>query len=388
MMTESILLEPYYRFVLEVPSENVGRALADLDLAGASFSSPHVEGQTAVITGRGPVSSLKDYPRDLAAYTRGQGHLQLTGDGYDICRNAEEVIRAKGYDPLADVRNTPDSVFCTHGSGYIVPYDEVYRHLHTPLGGYFAGYLPKELLSAGKGGDVPEGAGQGRTEEPNRSIGTKEIDEIISRISGSNRKEDRKGRDGKFRKKQFGTAVKGQAAYAAGTGQMGNLIAKKTGTPGSSGAAGLFTLEAADHILVDGYNVIFAWQEFSDLARVNIDAARDALIDLLSELNSMVAGKVTVVFDAYRVKGHSSERMTLQDVQVLFTSEEETADQYIERFTNENRKKSRIAVVTSDGLEQVITRGQGCLLISSRELKEQMEHLRSTMREKYDFLKG
>ena len=146
----------------------------------------------------------------------------------------------------------------------------------------------------------------------------------------------------------------------------------------------MFPLEMAECVIVDGYNVIFAWPELSDLARVNIDSARDALIDILSELSSMISGQVTVVFDAYKVKGHSKERMTLQDIQVLFTSQDETADQYIERFTNEHGRKKRIAVITSDGLEQIITRGQGCLLISSRELREHMERFRAQLREKYD----
>lgn len=387
MMTESILLEPYYRFVLEVPADCVGRALTDLNLSGASFASPATDAlrQVCVITGRGPVSSLKDYPRELAAYTRGQGRLQLISDGYDLCRNAQEVIAARGYDPLADVRNTPDSVFCTHGSGYIVPYDEVYRHLHTPLGGYHAGLLPQDLHcvrqdSSPVGTDSVSQEGS-QTVEPNRSIGTEEVDSIISRICGANRRNQRKeSKHGRKYKKTFRAAA--EDGRTDGSSRSG--ASADSGKQPAGGFNGAFSLESAEYIVVDGYNVIFAWPELSDLARVNIDSARDALIDILSELNSLLSGQVMAVFDAYRVRGRNSGHMTLQDVEVIFTSTDETADQYIERFTNTTARKKRIAVVTSDGLEQIITRGQGCLLISSRELKEEIKRLRAELREKYD----
>lgn len=374
MMTESLLLEPYYRFSLTIPAENVGRAMTDLDRAGAAFEGPQMDGsgQMAVITGRGPVSSLKDYAQEVTAYTRGRGQLQLTGDGYDTCLHAKDVIDAKAYDPLADVRNTPDSVFCTHGSGYIVPYHEVYRHLHTPLGGYYAGYLPKELGGTRLPEDVAASAGEEGTDpvqEPNRSIGTEEIDEIISRISGANRRDSRKD----SKKRSGWNRRPGSDKALVSTGKT--AVAVKSPE--------LFPLEMAEQVIVDGYNVIFAWQELSDLARVNIDSARDALIDILSEFSSMIDARVSVVFDAYKVKGHTAERMTMQGIEVLYTSQDETADQYIERFTNANGRKQRIAVITSDGLEQIITRGQGCLLISSRELKTYMERLRKELREQF-----
>lgn len=374
MMTESLLLEPYYRFSLTIPAENVGRAMTDLDRAGAAFEGPQMDGsgQMAVITGRGPVSSLKDYAQEVTAYTRGRGQLQLTGDGYDTCLHAKDVIDAKAYDPLADVRNTPDSVFCTHGSGYIVPYHEVYRHLHTPLGGYYAGYLPKELGGTRLLEDVAASAGEEGTDpvqEPNRSIGTEEIDEIISRISGANRRDSRKD----SKKRSGWNRRPGSDKALVSTGK----------TAGAVKSPELFPLEMAEQVIVDGYNVIFAWQELSDLARVNIDSARDALIDILSEFSSMIDARVSVAFDAYKVKGHTAERMTMQGIEVLYTSQDETADQYIERFTNANGRKQRIAVITSDGLEQIITRGQGCLLISSRELKTYMERLRKELREQF-----
>jgi len=380
MMTESILLEPYYRFVLTIPSENVGKAMTDLDRFGAVFESPGIDSNTqmAMITGRGPVTGLKEYPKEVTAYTRGRGHLQLIADGWDTCLNAREVIEEKGYDPLADVKNTPDSVFCTHGSGYIVPYHEVYRHLHTPLGGYYAGYLPKELGSKIiPDAETDEAAGRKEApDEPNRSIGTDEINEIIARISGANSKNNRKGN--KIRtgwKKRFGSA---DPVKSSGTGNTSGH-AGKTAQPD-----GMFSLEMAEWVIADGYNIIFAWPELSDLARVNIDSARDALIDHLSELSSMIPGKVSVVFDAYKVAGHVSESMTLQGIEVHFTSQDETADQYIERVTNACGKSKRIAVITSDGMEQIITRGQGCLLVSSRELKTHLDRLRTQLRQKYD----
>ena len=374
MMAESILLEPYGRFVLTIPSDSVGRAMNDLDRAGAEFSAPGIapEHPMAVITGRGPISSLKEYSGDVMAYTKGRGSFQLISDGYDTCRNPQEVILSRGYDPLADLANTPDSVFCTHGSGYIVSFAEVYRHLHTPLGGSAAGWLSQDLKAIRSEGSIDPDKKAHSYEEPNRSIGTEEINEIISRISGANRKEQ---------KKKQGWDRRSLSRYRTER-DLQNAVSKKR-SPAAS-AASMFSLEQAEIILVDGYNVIFAWQELSDLARINIDAARDALIDCLSELDSMVDGRVEVVFDAYRVKGHSRESMMLQNIRVQYTSQDETADHYIERYTNENARKSRIAVITSDGMEQIITRGQGCLLVTSRELKSHLERLRNGMHEQYD----
>ncbi|MBR3402630.1 MAG: NYN domain-containing protein [Parasporobacterium sp.] len=360
MMADNLLLEPYYRFVLELPSSGVGRAMTDLERFGAQFGVPETKanGAVSVIRGRGPVSVLKDYPAEIAAYTKGQGSVAFFNDGYDVCHDQEEVILRKGYDPLADVRNTPDSVFCSHGAGYIVPYDEAYEHMHV-LNGLSAG--EEEALQNVSRAAERSGS---KTAETERRIGTEEIEEILSHIS---RNKDKDKKPGTNWKRRFGTKESTVPA----------------GEPVPRVSSRIFSPEEAEYTVVDGYNVIFAWPELADLARINIDSARDALIDLLTHYKGMISGEVIAVFDAYRVKGRQSERTRYQNIQLVYTAEEETADQYIEKFTNEYGKKSRIAVVTSDHLEQIITRGQGCMLISSRDFRQHLERLQEEMRRKY-----
>ena len=357
MMTENVLLEPFYRFTLDVPSENVGRALNDLSLMNASFEAPdlHAEKGTSLIRGRGPVSSLKDYPAELASYTKGQGSLSFFPDGYGPCHNAEEVIAAKGYDPLRDVRNSPDSVFCSHGVGVIVPYDEVYDHMHLDFSGQ------------DKRAEVISDPSVSRTVS-DIPLGTEEVDAIIKRVSGSNTNE--KKAPG-YRKK---TA---QTTTAPDTAGLHSFVKSAPGIAP-------FPLEEADVVIVDGYNVIFAWEELQQLAKENIDAARDGLIDTLSRLHSLLQAEVYVVFDAYRVKGHSSEQLLLQEVHVIYTDSDTTADQYIERFTNTLARKKRVVVVTSDGAEQIITRGHGCRLLSSRELKNRIDELSTRLNDRFN----
>ncbi len=358
MMAESILLGPYYRFTLEIPASGIGRALNDLDRLKAAFSAPELDssGETAFISGRGAVSLLKDYPREISAYTQGTGHITFANDGYDICHNAEEVVLSKCYDPQADIRNTPDSVFCSHGSGVVVPYDEVYDHMHLSLDG-------TEDNDPDESERIPA-----RARERDINLGTEEIDAIIARISMSNSKDKKK--PGTWKKRFGDKDITGAARM-----QESSTAAKKIN---------VFPIEEADCVIADGYNIIFAWPELSELARENLDSARDALIDILSGFQSMISGKVLAVFDAYRVKNHTAERMVLQDVQIIYTGEDETADQFIEKYTNSVGKKSKIAVVTSDGLEQVIIRGQGCMLISSREFRNLIDRLKSQMAERFD----
>ena len=353
MMNTSKLLEPYYRFVLEVPSACVGRALADLDRLGAEFSSPDLDTAkgVSIITGKGPVSALKDYPKEIAAYTKGLGIINLAADGYGDCKNAEDVVMAKGYDPCADLRNTPDSVFCAHGAGMVVPYDEVYDHMHLPLAGSGIGGFEGTLKGTPEEYEIKEK--NVRPASENYSLGTEEIDAIIAGISRVNQAK----RPANNYKKRFAEEDKPKAARQP-----------------EKAKAHVFAVEDADCILVDGYNVIFAWPELSSLARENIDSARDALIDACSNFKAMTSAEMILVFDAYRVKAHMTEHVNYGNVKVVYTGEVETADHFIERYTNERAKKEKIVVVTSDGVEQVVTRGQGARLISSREFKTMVEN--------------
>jgi len=358
MMTESILLEPYYRFTMEIPAECVGRAMTDLGNMKAEFDAPIMDeaGEFSVITGRVPVSSFAEYPKICAAYTQGRGHVSINPDGYGECINSEEVIAARGYDPTMDMRNTPDSVFCAHGSGVIVPYSEVYEHKHVP----FASDIVEE-----------EGDGLHILQSDNRKpktnseeiwLGIDEIDAIISGISRSRATTKVKKPGWKRKSKSDGGAV---------TRTYGSKSSDK-------GKARVFEAVAADYMLVDGYNVIFAWEDLNELAQVNIDSARDKLLDILCNYQGMIGCELIVVFDAYRVKGHDTEYSDFHNIHVVYTAEAETADQYIERFAHENGRKYKVTVVTSDGLEQIIIRGENCALISSREFKTHIEQTKDS----------
>ncbi len=402
MMSESVLLEPFYQFSLEVPTASVGKALTDLDQMHAVFSAPELNMETdlSVINGRGPVSALKDYPAELASYTKGLGSISLIPDGYGDCHNAEEVILERGYDPENDLRNTPDSVFCQNGAGHIVPWDEVYDYMHLSFDG-----------TDNRAGDLPlisrESAADARSVSK-QALGTDEVDAIINAISNS---QSRAGRKGKRSRKEFGIDGATVQTYEAGgkTVKISGLNRKsgKASAP-SKTIAGAFPLEEADVLVVDGYNVIFAWEELKALAASNIDSARDALVEILSKYRSMVSGEVIAVFDAYKVKGRPGEMSDYQNIRIVYTAEEQTADQYIERFvtlfSKEGKKdtpetlrmpagirallqakkeKIKIAVVTSDNVEQVVTMGQGCKTVSSRDFKTRYEDIERRMKEKY-----
>ena len=358
MMGESVLLEPYYRFSLELPSNSVGRALTDLDQMNAEFGAPELldDSGISVINGRAPVAAIKDYPVKLASYTRNSGTIHFMPDGYGPCHNAAEVIMNKAYDPLNDRANTPDSVFCANGSGYIVPYDEVYDHMHLPFDG--------EAEAAVESTVDPKAAGRTVSDIP---LGTEEVDAIIAAISRTNRSKEKK------------MLLKRRKQAAA------KRIEEASALPGSKKAAdSLFAFEDAEILLVDGYNVIFAWEELNELAKISIDAARNALIDHLSKYSAMAGAEVIAVFDAYKVAGKMRESSELQNVRLVFTKEDETADQYIERFTSQEGKKRKIAVVTSDNAEQTVTFGAGSRILSSRAFKERYEKMSADWNKAYN----
>ena len=407
MMAENLLLEPFYRFSLEVPTANVGKALTDLDQMNAEFSAPELnpENDFSIINGRGPVAALKDYPAEIASYTKGLGSISFLPDGYGECHNAEEVIAEKAYDPTADLRNTPDSVFCQNGAGHVVPYYEVYDHMHLSFDGTDNRAVDITLTTR-------ESAADARSVSKT-ALGTDEVDAIINAISNS---QSRSKTNGKKWKKTFGEGnqtaqtyqVGGKAVKISGLkNAVANNMAQKS-SPSKTLLSGAFPLEEADVLLVDGYNVIFSWEDLKELARDNIDAARDALIESLSKYSAMVSGVVVAVFDAYKVKGRPGTISDYQNIQLVYTAEEQTADQYIERFVNMAnggfktssdgnvsipktlketlRKKDgklKVAVVTSDSTEQVVTMGQGCKLISSREFKTRIDNEIRKMNVKY-----
>lgn len=341
MRTQSVLLEPCYEFLLEIPDGAVGRAMSDLDRKFAEFTLTRSGQGTAVLTGTLPASEVKNYEREVRAYTGGQGHFTCSLKGYVPCHNTEEVLRQSGYDPDADLENPADSVFCAHGAGFVVNWRDVDSYMHIPFA--------KERRGRDEAdSEEPKNkAGTGNTSSE-KWIGTDEVEAILEKTFHANRREENKPRYGYVRKKQ-----------------------KVSQAPVTVTYKGCETRQ--EYLLVDGYNVIFAWKELKELAQVNIDSARGALQDILCNYQAAAGCELIIVFDAYRVKGHETESVSYHNIHVVYTKEAETADQYIEKFAHEFGKKYRVRVATSDGLEQIIIRGQGCELISARELEEEVK---------------
>ncbi len=367
MQAKSVLLEPCYEFRLEVPTAMVGRAMTDLEVMHGDFSLvdggsilPDGTETNAVLTGIIPVSCVKGYSVTVTSYTKGLGHFSCVLKGYYPCHNTEEVVERIGYRPEEDVYNTADSVFCSHGAGEVIPWHMVKEYMH--IGAMDGSYQPKYDTPVYYEGMKPmTGNIQQKTEQV---IGTEEIDSIINRTLYSNRKDDFSHKPG-YLKKRSTPKDYGSSTVASET-RVYNPKPK-----------------APKYLLVDGYNVIFAWQELRELAEKNIDGARGKLQDILCNYQAIRQMEVIVVFDAYRVEGHGTEFLDYQNIHVVYTKEAETADYYIEHFAHENSKKYDITVVTSDGLEQVIIRGAGCALMSSREFETEVENASKTLRQDY-----
>lgn len=343
---ESVLLEPYYGFRLEVPQQMVGRAMSDIERMYGDFETPQTEGELSVLTGSAPVSEMNGYQKEVAAYTKGRGRLFCALKGYGPCHNAEKVIKETGYDSERDTENPTGSVFCAHGAGFTVSWDKVRDYMH----------VDSQLRTGEQETAEVDTVHSSCTEE--EWIDTEEVDRILEQTYFANRKK----KSGWSRKKLERTAedYKSSAARAA--------VKKKTGEK---------------YLLVDGYNIIFAWEELRELAEANIDAARDKLLDIMSNYQGIKKCRLIVVFDAYRVAGHDTEILDCHNIHVVYTKEAETADQYIEKFAHEHGRKYDVTVATSDGLEQIIIRGQGCALLSARELLAEVNLASQTLREEF-----
>ena len=339
---ESVLLEPYYEYRLELPSENVGRAMTDIERMHGTFGLPQTEADRTILTGMAPVSTMRDYQKEVHAYTRGNGTLQCTLKGYAPCHNTEEVLAATGYDSERDTLHPTGSVFCAHGAGFLVPWYEVKEYMH----------LPSIMQEKPSDSSEEKQTAYRVSKETDAWIDTEEVDRIIAQSVGAN-------------KKQKTLPKKKVPEYYKSTSKPKKQEVRE------------------EYLLVDGYNVIFAWEDLKDLAQVSIDGARGKLLDVLCDYQGMKKCNLIVVFDAYRVQGHKTEISTYHNIHVVFTKEAETADQYIEKFAHENGKKYNVTVATSDGLEQIIIRGQGCWLLSARELKDEIERTKKTLFEEH-----
>ena len=337
MEAESILLEPWYNFRLEVPAEQVGRALSDLQRMHGRVEPPETAGDMAVLTGSAPVEQLRDYGREVAAYTRGRGRLSCTSGGYAPCHNQDEVVAAMGYDPERDVENPPGSVFCAHGAGYNVKWDEVKAHAHVDSG-----------LRLGE--EPPEEESAPARPRPSSYAGSleqdKELQAIFERTYG----------------KVERSAFRPQPRPA-----RTSLDDKK------------YSIRAQDrgpeYLLVDGYNIVFAWDELKAAAKENLDAARQMLMDILSNYQGFKKNVVILVFDAYKVPRSVQDVTRYHNIYVVYTKEAETADAYIERATYEIGRHHRVRVATSDGAEQLIILGHGALRLSASTFRAEVEQV-------------
>lgn len=345
MEADSVLLEPYYAFRLEIPEECLGRAMHDMEQRNSRMDAPQIENGMALLTGSGPVSKLSDYQKELNTYAKGRGKFFCTLQGYEVCQNQDEVVEAISYQPEADLYNTSDSVFCAHGAGYLVPWYEVKEHMHMPSVLEEDGGGKEERIKVHRPGVVEDW------------VDTDEIDAILEKTFYANRQEG---------KRKNGVVRKRKAENNAPTIRTYRKPEK---------------LER--YLLVDGYNVIYAWKDLHELAEVNLDGARGKLQDILCNYQGIFGGEVIVVFDAYRLTGHKTEQLDYHNIHIVFTKEAETADQYIERFAHEHHNHYDVTVVTSDGLEQMIIRGQDCKLISAREFEQEVKRANSAMWDNY-----
>ena len=361
----NILLEPYYEFRLEVPAEMIGRAMSDVQKMQGTFDAPEVEGETAILKGTAAVAQMRDYQKEVVSYTHGTGKLFCSLKGYAPCKNQDEVVQNIGYDPEADLENPTGSVFCAHGAGFVVPWDQVEAYMHLQ-----SGVDMDELDSESWYEDV----------ESAQNLGTAVDNTNISgNISGKNGKFSYSG--------SYEEEEELQAIFERTFGPMKRdrtAFQKKTvhsSTPATRYRAGKPRQE--EYLLVDGYNIIFSWEELNELAKENIHAACDKLMDILSNYQGYRKCTLILVFDAYKVEGHVEEIVTYHNIYVVYTKEAETADQYIEKTVHRIGRQYQVTVATSDGLEQVIIMGQGAHRISAQGLKKEIEDTEKTAREEW-----
>ena len=339
MLAKSQLLEPWYAFRLEVPAENIGRAMSDIQRMEGTFDPPESGEETAVLTGFAPVSTMRSYPMEVVSYTRGRGHLSLTLDGYRPCHNAQEVIAAIGYEPEHDLDNPADSVFCAHGAGFVVPWDQVRSHMHVDSG-WGKSTRPEQEAA------VPQRRAMAYRATLEEDA---ELLKIFERTYGPIKRDPLAA---------FHPVQKREHPdFAAEQWEI-----------------------APEYLLVDGYNIIFAWDELNALSKESLDAARHKLMDILCNYQGFQKCVLILVFDAYRVPGSPGSIEQYHNIHVVYTKEAETADMFIERVTHEIGRNRRVRVATSDGMEQIIILGHGALRVSARMFHEEVQNVEKQIR--------
>ena len=345
---KSILLEPYYEFRLELPTDNIGRAMSDIQKMYGSFEHPEMDGEMSVLTGKVPVATMRGYQREFISYTGGQGRMFCSLKGYEPCHDQEEMIEAAGYDSEADLENPTGSVFCAYGAGFVVKWDQVEEYMH------MESTLKTDAPEQDSFVYIPPVSGSSTRIE----LTQEELDGIYRRTPDPVKRRnqngpvtvkapDKKLSDGKWEERQK------------------NKKNRET------------------YLLVDGYNIIFAWEDLSELAETNIESARDKLMDILCNYQGYKQCTLILVFDAYKVEGNLGEVLKYHNIYVVYTKEAETADQYIEKTVRRMGRGYDVTVATSDALEQVIILGQGAQRMSADGLKEEVELMQKEIRSEY-----
>ena len=338
---ESVLLEPVYEYQLEVPAEMVGRAMSDLQRMQATFAQPEMDNDVAILVGTAPVVLMRDYQTEVLAYTRGHGRLFMSLKGYEPCHNSEEVIEAIGYHSESDLDNPTSSVFCSHGAGFVVNWNQVEEYMHTES----REKMQRKTTNRVSSYEAPP------------VIDEEELKEIFERTYGS------------IKRERYSYEKRKVISADAGIGTYHNYVKK--------------SVDAEEYLLVDGYNIIFAWEDLNELSKVNIEGARGKLMDILCNYQGYKKNTVILVFDGYKVAGNPGEVTKYHNIYVVYTKEAETADQYIEKTVHQIAKKHRVTVATSDGLEQMIIIGQGAQRISAREFRTEIEMTNQQIREEH-----
>ncbi len=384
---QSVLLEPVYAFRLELPLELIGRGMTDMQGRAGKFEAPETEGEYAVLKGTVPVSKMAGYQAQVRAYSGGKGRLYLELKGYAPCHNMEEVIAAIGYEAEHDVENPCGSVFCAHGAGFVVPWDQVEEYMHL-----------ESTLHAGRYDSQGE-TGYGTEQNPEGFWGSVDAEEGLSasqpqavrygnlrreRGSGSGTRADVIGQDeiDEIMNRTYGTRERKKQGWARTIRPSGHEVRKTAGVDAGPGSR-TDSASQEEYLLVDGYNIIFAWDSLKELARTNLDSARGKLMDILSNFQGYRKMHLILVFDAYKVKGNPGSAVRYHNIDVVYTKEAETADQYIEKVTHEIGRRHHVRVATSDGLEQLIIMGAGAVRVSARELQEEVMAVSEELRQSF-----
>ena len=354
MESTPVLLEPFYSFVLEIPEKSVGRAMTDVERMSGRLQLPQIEEGKAILTGYAPVTAMRGYQKEVMAYTQGEGRLSCTLQGYYPCHNTEEVLEISSYDPEKDLDNPASSVFCAHGAGFVVPWYEVKDYMHLE---HNKERLPEAL---DEGGGLRISKRQKNVPTSEVVLAAEEVDRILHQAHHANKRDENNLRKGVYRR---GPVKKRE---------IPPVIHRAKPQP-----------KKEEYLLVDGYNIVFAWEELNEISKVSMDGARGRLLDILCDYQAIKGCNLIVVFDAYRVPGDKARIQDYHNIHLVFTKEKETADQYIEKFAHKFGRMYQVTVATSDSLEQIIIRGQGCGLLSARDLYEDVMRTKRLLREDY-----